>query len=130
MQYDDELIEMQIIGDCIFRNPVRNPTYRSRDAHKMRIGTITKQQHFSASLFEISRSQTAKLHGARLPFSIGSVSLMWNMKHSTFDSNRRMKKLFNIGMIRRDLCATDRMFGDFISVHLTHVHLPNEWSFN
>jgi hypothetical protein len=88
MQYEDELIVIQIIGDGVFWNPVGNLTYRSRDAHRMRKCPITKEQHFSPWHFEISHSQIAKLHGGRLPFSIGSVSFIWNVTHITFDSNR------------------------------------------
>jgi hypothetical protein len=110
MQYDAELIEIQTIRDCICRNPERNPTCRSRDAHRMRICPITKEQHFSLSHFAVSRRQTAKFHGAHLLFPLGSVSFLWNVTHVKFDSHSQIKKLFNTALIHRDLCATDRMF--------------------
>jgi hypothetical protein len=109
MPYDGELMEMQKMGGCIFRSPVGNPTYHFRDAQRMRLCPRMKEQHFSLSHFEVWYSRTAELQGVRRPFSVGSVSLVWNMKHIKFDSNWRMKRLSNVGMIRRGLCATDRI---------------------
>jgi hypothetical protein len=46
MQYDDELIEIQRMGGCIFVNPVPNPTDRSGDVQRIRLCPKTKEPLF------------------------------------------------------------------------------------
>jgi hypothetical protein len=115
---NDRLIEVELMNDGISRNPVPNGTDRYQNAHRVSLCSRTQSQHFG-----ISNSQTTELPWAHLPFFVGVVSLICEIKYDEFDYNWPINILFNITMTRRDLDGPNRVSWDFISGHWMRLHM-------
>jgi hypothetical protein len=103
----------------------RNPTYRSGDAQRMRLCPRTKERNFRHRILMSGAVKPRRFRApvCYFPWVRSHLCGIWNMSHVTFDSNWWTNKLSNIGIIRRDLCATARIIWDFISRHLMHMDL-------
>jgi hypothetical protein len=101
ISYNDWMIELELIDNCISRNLKRNGTYHCQNVQRV---SLCPGQN-NTFLSRILESRTNTLQGAHLPFLVGLVSLMRDIEYREFDSNWRINSLFNIIMTlssRRD----------------------------